>query len=217
MTSPPHPGRPFCWASMPSSMAGRPSPCPCGRWRRPAEVPAFRAPPPGAIWLEAPAIESAMATWPRSLGHRCRASSSTRCTHRRRAPSPPYGCASPPPSRSPPALARARPSRWPLPAPSASTWAPRPARISALVYAVERIHHGTPSGIDNTVVAYGQPVYFCRRQPPAPPGRRSALPPAGRQRRAVSTSVAVGSVRERLEPIPGPTKRALASIGASRR
>jgi mevalonate kinase len=42
----------------------------------------------------------------------------------------------------------------------------QPADISALVYEVERLHHGTPSGIDNTVVVYGQPVYFVRGQPP---------------------------------------------------
>jgi mevalonate kinase len=36
------------------------------------------------------------------------------------------------------------------------------AEVSELVYEVERIHHGTPSGIDNTVIAYGQPVYFVR-------------------------------------------------------
>jgi mevalonate kinase len=41
-----------------------------------------------------------------------------------------------------------------------------PAQVSALVFEVERIHHGTPSGIDNTVVAYEQPVYFVRGRPP---------------------------------------------------
>ena len=41
-----------------------------------------------------------------------------------------------------------------------------PADVSALVYEVEQLHHGTPSGIDNTVVVYGQPVYFVRGQPP---------------------------------------------------
>jgi mevalonate kinase len=40
-----------------------------------------------------------------------------------------------------------------------------PAQISDIVFATEEIHHGTPSGIDNTVVAFGQPVYFCRGQP----------------------------------------------------
>jgi mevalonate kinase len=35
-------------------------------------------------------------------------------------------------------------------------------RISALAYEAEKIHHGTPSGIDNTVVTYAQPIYFCK-------------------------------------------------------
>lgn len=34
--------------------------------------------------------------------------------------------------------------------------------ISQIAYEVERIHHGTPSGVDNTVIAYEQPVYFQR-------------------------------------------------------
>jgi len=34
--------------------------------------------------------------------------------------------------------------------------------ISRLVFEVEKIHHGTPSGIDNTVVVYERPVYFQR-------------------------------------------------------
>jgi len=33
-------------------------------------------------------------------------------------------------------------------------------RVSALAYEIEKIHHGTPSGIDNTVVTYARPVYF---------------------------------------------------------
>jgi len=39
------------------------------------------------------------------------------------------------------------------------------ADLSALVFEVEKIHHGTPSGIDNTVIAYAQPVYFVRGHP----------------------------------------------------
>jgi mevalonate kinase len=37
-----------------------------------------------------------------------------------------------------------------------------PAEISTLVYASERRFHGTPSGIDNTVIAYEQPIWFVR-------------------------------------------------------
>ncbi|MDX1663516.1 MAG: mevalonate kinase [Candidatus Promineifilaceae bacterium] len=38
-------------------------------------------------------------------------------------------------------------------------------QVSTLTYEVEKIHHGTPSGIDNTVVAYERPVYFRRGTP----------------------------------------------------
>ncbi len=37
--------------------------------------------------------------------------------------------------------------------------------VSAMTYEVEKIYHGTPSGIDNTVVSYEQTVYFVRRRP----------------------------------------------------
>ena len=40
-----------------------------------------------------------------------------------------------------------------------------PAAVSAFAFEVEKLHHGTPSGIDNTVVSYGQPVYFRRAKP----------------------------------------------------
>lgn len=43
-----------------------------------------------------------------------------------------------------------------------------PAEVSALVYASEGRYHGTPSGIDNTVVAYERAIWFQRR-PPGPP------------------------------------------------
>jgi mevalonate kinase len=37
-----------------------------------------------------------------------------------------------------------------------------PEIVSRLAFEVENIHHGTPSGIDNTVVTYGRPVYFVK-------------------------------------------------------
>lgn len=43
---------------------------------------------------------------------------------------------------------------------------PLPAeRVSALTYEVEKLHHGTPSGIDNMVITHARPVYFVRGQP----------------------------------------------------
>ena len=37
--------------------------------------------------------------------------------------------------------------------------------VNAFTYEIEKLHHGTPSGIDNTVVTYAKPVYFVRGQP----------------------------------------------------
>ena len=37
--------------------------------------------------------------------------------------------------------------------------------INAFTYEIEKLHHGTPSGIDNTVVTYAMPVYFVKGQP----------------------------------------------------
>ncbi|MCC6569861.1 MAG: mevalonate kinase [Anaerolineales bacterium] len=34
--------------------------------------------------------------------------------------------------------------------------------VNAFAYDIEKIHHGTPSGIDNTVIAYAKPVYFIK-------------------------------------------------------
>jgi mevalonate kinase len=38
-------------------------------------------------------------------------------------------------------------------------------QLSDIAYEVEKYHHGTPSGIDNTVIAYAKPIYFIRNQP----------------------------------------------------
>jgi mevalonate kinase len=37
--------------------------------------------------------------------------------------------------------------------------------LNAFAYEIEKLHHGTPSGIDNTVVTYAKPVYFVKSQP----------------------------------------------------
>jgi len=38
-------------------------------------------------------------------------------------------------------------------------------QVSVLAYEVDRIHHGNPSGIDNTVITHAKPVYFVREEP----------------------------------------------------
>ena len=72
--------------------------------------------------------------------------------------------------------------------------------LSELVYEVERLHHGTPSGIDNTVVVYGQPVYFVRGQAPQTftIGRPFALAIADTGIHS-PTKIAVGDVRRAWE------------------
>ncbi len=39
-------------------------------------------------------------------------------------------------------------------------------RTSELAFEVEKIYHGTPSGIDTTVITYQKPVYFRKEMPP---------------------------------------------------
>lgn len=38
--------------------------------------------------------------------------------------------------------------------------------VNQIAFEVEKLHHGTPSGIDNTVVTYAKPVYFIKGQVP---------------------------------------------------
>lgn len=41
-------------------------------------------------------------------------------------------------------------------------------KVSSLTHEVEKIHHGTPSGIDNAVVTYNQPIWFEKDKPIRP-------------------------------------------------
>jgi mevalonate kinase len=41
-------------------------------------------------------------------------------------------------------------------------------RVNKLAFEAEKLHHGTPSGIDNTVVTYARPVYFVKGKPIKP-------------------------------------------------
>ncbi|MCJ7433792.1 MAG: mevalonate kinase [Anaerolineales bacterium] len=37
--------------------------------------------------------------------------------------------------------------------------------VNAFAYEIEKLYHGTPSGIDNTVITYAKPVYFMAGEP----------------------------------------------------
>lgn len=77
------------------------------------------------------------------------------------------------------------------------------AEISRIVFAVEQIHHGTPSGVDNTVIAHESPIYFRRGQEPvmlavgAP--IHLLIADSGVHSK---TRVAVGGVRDRRDADP---------------
>lgn len=38
-------------------------------------------------------------------------------------------------------------------------------QVNDMVFEIEKLHHGTPSGIDNTVITFSKPVYFVKGQP----------------------------------------------------
>jgi mevalonate kinase len=75
--------------------------------------------------------------------------------------------------------------------------------VSALAFEIEKKHHGTPSGIDNTVITYTRPIYFVRGQPfeILQPAEAFTLVIADSGVRS-PTRVAVGDVRQAWEADP---------------
>ena len=68
--------------------------------------------------------------------------------------------------------------------------------VSRLAYEVEKLHHGTPSGIDNTVIAFNRPVYFVRGEPIQTFNvKRPFTVAIGNTGIASPTKIAVGDVR----------------------
>lgn len=87
--------------------------------------------------------------------------------------------------------------------------------LNPLVYEVEKRHHGTPSGIDNTVIVYQRPVYFVRGHPVE---QLSVAQPVlllvADSGLSSLTRLAVGDVRARHEADPARFDPVLARIGA---
>ena len=76
-------------------------------------------------------------------------------------------------------------------------------QVSTLAFEVEKLHHGTPSGIDNTVITYAMPVYFVRGQPiQTLHVARPFTIVIGDTNIPSPTAIAVGDVRRRWEENP---------------
>jgi len=88
-----------------------------------------------------------------------------------------------------------------------------PEEVSAMVLEIERLHHGTPSGIDNTVIAFEKPICFVRGQPPAPlaVGRPFWLL-IGDSGQPSPTRDAVAGVRDRMQSSPSQYGTVLENI-----
>lgn len=87
-------------------------------------------------------------------------------------------------------------------------------QLNRLVYEVEGLHHGTPSGVDNTVIVYERPVYFVRDQTletfsVAEPVHLLIADTGN----AALTKVSVGDVRKLYETDPAFTQPLLDAIG----
>jgi len=86
--------------------------------------------------------------------------------------------------------------------------------LSALAYTGETILHGTPSGIDNTVVAFDQAVFFVRGRPPEALRLGAAFHLViGDTGIPAPTAQAVGQVRRRWQADPAPLETLFDSIG----
>ena len=87
--------------------------------------------------------------------------------------------------------------------------------VSNIVFQAERVVHGTPSGIDNTVIAHEEPVWFTSGEPPRPfrsPDRCFLV--LGDTGITASTGELVAGVRERRDAEPRLYDGYFAEIGA---
>jgi mevalonate kinase len=90
-----------------------------------------------------------------------------------------------------------------------------PEVLNEMVYEIEKLHHGTPSGIDNTVVVYEKPVYFIRDRTIEPFAIGASLDLVVADTGSASpTHITVGDVREMYQAEPGRIGAIFERIGA---
>lgn len=87
--------------------------------------------------------------------------------------------------------------------------------LNALIYDIEKLYHGTPSGIDNTVIVYEQPVFFIREKPIESFKIHTPFNLLiARVDYATPTYITVGDVRTLYESQPQQTRQIFDQIGA---
>ncbi len=88
-------------------------------------------------------------------------------------------------------------------------------QVSALVYESEKMYHGTPSGIDNTVIALEQAIRFTRPNGPQPfPIARPFMLAIANTGIGSPTKVTVGDVRQGWHQDPARYERLFDEIAA---
>ena len=89
------------------------------------------------------------------------------------------------------------------------------ALVSALVFETEKLYHGNPSGVDNAIIAYEQPMYFVKAQASLRlKVARELHLLVGDTGVASETKVAVGAVRAAWEREPQRHESIFDEIGA---
>ncbi len=87
-------------------------------------------------------------------------------------------------------------------------------QLNSIIYEIEKVYHGTPSGIDNTVIVTEKPVYFVRGAPIETLEIGTALTfVIGDTGDASPTKLAVGDVRELVRHQPTQFQPILDGIG----
>ena len=85
--------------------------------------------------------------------------------------------------------------------------------LNAIVYESERLQHGSPSGIDNTVVVYEKPILFRRDEPPQPLCARGEFTMLiANSGQPASTRLAVSHVSRLHQEDPAAIERVFAQI-----
>ena len=87
-------------------------------------------------------------------------------------------------------------------------------RVNELAFEIEKLHHGSPSGIDNSVVTYARPIYFIKGSPirPCRVGKAFTIV-IGDTGISALTKESVGALRKLWEANPSHWDKVFDQIG----